>query len=172
VKKYYNLELVGELEATMVQEGVYCVVEELHDVGHYGYVAKTEDGGYDVVNLHIVDPSSPPMSITTYVLVTHEEGNPPESAKLIGSEGEEAVNVSGLDNELSYVGPITLGFDAYWLKIRWSDGMELVVAMFPLIMVPEDVEKIYRKAKRLYMWANLQLILSGRGLIQPIITLE
>jgi len=165
VKKYYNLEFVGEVEATMVQEGVYCVVEELHDVGHYGYIAKTGDGGYDVVNLHVIDPFSPPESITTYVLVVHEEDNPPETAKLIGPEGEETVNVSGLEAELSYVGPITLGSDTYWLKLRWADGMQLVLTLFPWIVVTEDAKKIYRRAKRLFLWANLQLMAGRRGFI-------
>lgn len=171
VRKYHDLRYIGDVEPTKVEEGVYCVVERLEDTGHYAYIARTSDGGYDVVNLHVVDPSSPPETISTYVMVTHEEGSPPESALLVGPEDEEAVNVSRLEAEVSYVGPITLSFDLYWLKVIWSDGMELVVPMIPFVVAVRGVEVPAREVKRVYMWAMLQLVLGERRILPVVGTL-
>lgn len=172
VKKYYNLELVGELEATKVQEGVYCIDEQLDEEGHYGYVAVTGEGGYDVVNIHVVNPFSPPETIETYVIVTHEEGSPPEEALLIRSDGVSEVGVSQLEPEISYVGPISIGFGSYWLKIRWPDGMEIVLSLSPFVVVEEEAEKRYRLAKRLYLVASLQMLGGGRALLPLPSTVE
>jgi len=165
VKKYRDGRFVGEVSVEKVQDRLYCAVETLEDVGAYGYVAAAVEGGYDVVNLHVYDPVSPPTVIDTFVVVTHEDGNPPEAAIVFGPDGQSQVGVRQVEAGVSVVGPVRLGVGAYWLKLRWADGMELVVPMFFRYLVPELVKRVYQLARRNFVLTIL--LFAGRARLLP-----
>jgi len=168
VRKFKEGRFVGEISVSKLQDRVYCALETLEETGSYGYVAENGGNGFDVLNIHVYDPLSPPSTITTYVLVTHEQNNPPAEAVLVGPEGVESVAVTGIEDTLSLVGPISLAVGAYWLKIRWGDGMELVVPLFFRYLIPDTVKKVYWLAKKAILLATFSFIARGRG---PIISI-
>lgn len=165
VKKYFNGTYVGNISVSQLQPGVYCAVETLDTPGAYGYVALNEDGGYDVLNLHVYDPATPPQTITTYLLVTHEQGNPPTRAILVGPTETVDVSITEIEPGISLVGPTRLEYGAYWLKLIWSDGMELVVPLFFRALIPEAVKKAYWLAKRSFLMITLMLTSYGRRFV-------